>query len=177
MTDTVKINAKHRQPDMELIAAAIEIHAAPGKPGHFYCTHPSLGCSRDYACPAFRLDAVCSWLAEQGYHHISVAPDIPPIMYGATICDRRGKVTYRSKPHPTRDEAALECFAARPKAKRATTERLGTSGQWSGFDIRSADRMYTLRDIYLAGVLEFPTPELRYEASLYAIKHYRNEES
>ncbi len=175
MTDTVKINAQHRQPDMELIGAAIEIHAAPGKPGYFYCTHPSLGCSRDYA--GCRLDAVCAWLAEHGYHYISVAPDVPPILYGATIRDRRGKVTYRSKSHPSRDEAALECFAARPKAKRATTERLGASGQWSGFDIRSADRMYTLRDIYLAGALEFPTPALRYEASLYAIKYYRAEES
>lgn len=41
--------------------------------------------------------------------------------YTARVSDREGRKLYESKPYPTREEAARDAFAARPKARTCST--------------------------------------------------------
>ena len=48
--------------------------------------------------------------------------------YVASVCDKAGRVLYRSAPHPDRMTAAREALAARPNARSVRTE-----GFFNGF--------------------------------------------
>ena len=45
------------------------------------------------------------------------------LIYMARYYNKRGATLYKSGPHATRDEAAMEVFRACPKAKQVSTER------------------------------------------------------
>jgi len=57
--------------------------------------------------------------------------------YVATISDRNGKTLYVSGAHCSRDAAAAEVFAARPRTKACTTCRANERGERTHMDIQA----------------------------------------